>query len=265
MLRGFYTATQGMIAQQRRMQILTNNMANANTPGFKQDQGAMESFPEMLLKHFDTETIPTKRPLNLPIANQIGTINPGVFMQEISPSFVQGDLSETGNVTDLALFDPPNAGGVSFFTVRNENGEIRYTRNGNFTIDGQGFLTTSDGLRVLDENNQPIYLGSDQFSVSKNGVVTDPDGEYIATLNLAFTTNPGALIKDGNGVFASDAPLQRSVAASVKQGFIERSNVDTAKTMTEMMSAYRAFEANQKILQAYDRSMEKAVTEIGKV
>lgn len=264
MLRGFYTVAQGMIAQQRRTEMLTNNMANANTPGFKADQGVMQSFSEMLLKHFGNTTIPTEKPLHLPVSQQIGGINPGVFMQEISPVFTPGSLKETDNLTDLALTDQNNAGGVSFFTVQNQDGETRYTRNGNFTVSAEGYLTTSDGLVVLDENSQPITLTSGQFNVSENGTVSE-DGAFVARLGLAFSEDPGALIKDGSGVYRSDTPLEQSTSFSVKQGFIEQSNVDPARTMTEMMSAYRSFEANQKILQAYDRSLEKTVTELGKI
>jgi flagellar basal-body rod protein FlgG len=131
--------------------------------------------------------------------------------------------------------------GALFYTVQNENGELRYSRNGNFTIDGAGFLTSSTG-------------------------------QYILNTNVVYAEDPMLLVKEGDGLlrFEGDGDLPTAVGNNevtyqLQQGFIERSNVDASQTMTEMMNAYRSFEANQRILQAYDQSMEKAVNEIGRI
>ncbi|MBY0123202.1 flagellar hook-basal body protein [Bacillus sp. S/N-304-OC-R1] len=272
MFRGFYTVASGMLAQQKRTEMLTNNMANANTPGFKADQSAMRAFPEMLLQRFDQEVIPTENGLRLPINRRIGELNTGVYMQEAMPAFLQGDLKETGIKTDMALLDVsmPEKGSV-FFTVAGPNGERQYTRNGNFTVDGQGFLTTASGGYVLDVAGNPIQLSSDTFTVNENGVVTGEGGE-TARLGIAFAPDANRLMKLGDGLFRTEDgnPLanaynEAGAQFKLQQGFVERSNVDVGRTMTEMLSAYRAFEANQKVLQAYDRSMEKAANEIGRI
>lgn len=256
MLRGFHAAASGMYAQQRKTDMLTNNMANVNTAGFKEDQAAIRAFPEMLLQRLDSSSR----------AKEVGSINTGVYMQETIPRFVQGDLRQTDRQTDLALTDI--AGGPVFFTVESD-GETKYTRNGRLTIDADGLLTTGSGLPVLDENGNRIILNSDQFIVDRNGNIEE-NGEFIARLGIASTENPEMLIKEGNGLFRTEdgVPLNNAaenVSYSVSQGFMEGSTVDPSRTMSEMLTAYRAFEANQKILQAYDRSMEKTVNEVGRV
>jgi flagellar basal-body rod protein FlgF len=277
LLRGFYTAASGMMAQQRRIEMLTNNIANANTPGYKSDQAALRAFPELLLSRLDKATVPTKTPRSFPLQPTIGSINTGVYMQELIPNFRQGDIKETGQPTDIALINgtlPVDAEtgkeGTLFFVVQNENGDIRYTRNGNFTLNPQGFLTTNDGWYVLDENGRRIQLPSTNFTVNADGTIV-ANNNRIARINIAFAANPNTLAKEGNGLFRSENGVLPSalgnpnVTYTLKQGFLERANVDLNRAMTEMLSAYRAFEANQKIVQAYDRSMDKAVNEIGRL
>ncbi len=277
MLRGFYTAASGMMAQQRRIEMWTNNIANANTPGYKSDQAALRAFPELLLSRLDKATVPTKTPRSFPLQPTIGSINTGVYMQELIPNFRQGDIKETGQPTDIALINgtlPVDAEtgkeGTLFFVVQNENGDIRYTRNGNFTLNPQGFLTTNDGWYVLDENGRRIELPSTNFAVNADGTIV-ANNTRIARINIAFAANPNTLVKEGNGLFRSENGVLPSalgnpnITYTLKQGFLERANVDFNRAMTEMLSAYRAFEANQKIVQAYDRSMDKAVNEIGRL
>lgn len=277
MFRGFYTAASGMLAQQRRTEMLTNNMANANTPGFKAEQSSLRAFPEMLMRHFDGQKLPTEKGLRLPLNQVVGPINTGVYMQETTPKFIQGDLQTTGQSTDIALIDlvmPQNEQGIRgmiFFTVQNSNGDIRYTRNGDFTIDGQGFLTTASGNYVLDLAGNPIQLGSEDFTVDENGTIVGANGE-TAVLSLAYAANPYDLVKEGDGLYRNDGagqlPDVRAIdgaSFNVQQGALERSNVDLTRTMTDLLTAYRTFEANQKVLQAYDKSMEKAVNEVGRI
>lgn len=272
MIRGFYTSAAGMIAQQRRQEMLTNNLANANTPGFKADQASLRAFPNMLLQAMGTDNRPLGR------SQHVGELNTGVYLQERTLNFRQGDIHETNNSTDVALLQgniPVNEEtgrpGSLFFTVENNNGDVRYTRNGNFTIDGNGFLSTGQGFYVLNNNGERINVGNEDFIISREGFISNGDG-VLGQLNVAFVENPNLLVKEGNGMlrYEGDAPIlpafgNANVTFQIQQGFIERSNVDSAQTMTDMMTAFRAFEANQRILQAYDRSMEKAANEIGRL
>ncbi|MFB6466205.1 flagellar hook-basal body protein [Cytobacillus sp. Hz8] len=278
MFRGFYTVASGMLAQQRKTEMLSNNMAGANTPGFKADQASLRAFPAMLLNRIDQKTIPTESGLNLPVNNRVGALNTGVYMQEAIPKFIQGDPRETGLNTDLALIDinmPVNREngqkGSVFFTVEGADGKPHYTRNGNFTLDGLGFLTTASGQYVLDDQGNRIQLSSENFKVNDTGLVTDETGAR-ARIGIGYSDNPLELIKEGDGLYRTEdgtalnsAYNTEGIQFKTQQGFLEDSNVDINQTMTDMLSSYRAFEANQKVLQAYDRSMEKAANEIGKL
>ena len=278
MLRGFYTAASGMLTQQRRTEMLTNNISNANTTGFKADQTSVRSFPEMLLGNLQRNAMPTENNLSVPKLSQVGSLSTGVYVQEASPLFTQGTLEETELSTDIALADenlPINeetgrAGSV-LYTVQDKDGQMRYTRDGSFTLDGQGYLTNSKGYYVLDENNERIQLENDRFTVTEKGMILEGNNQ-AARLGIGYADDPTKqLVKDGEGLYrAVDNELPNAYAAegltfSTKQGFLEGSNVDQSRTMTEMMSAYRSFEANQKVLQAYDKSLDKAVNEVGKL
>lgn len=276
MLRGYYTAAAGMIAQQRRQEMLTNNLANANTPGYKADRSSMRAFPEMLMRAYNTETLPNNR--GFKNSYLLGPLHTGVYMQETMPHFAQGDLRETGRNTDLALLaqnvpvdEETNVPGSLFFEVQNANGEVRYTRNGDFSLDSNGSLVTNEGYYVLSTDGTPIQVFGDEFTVRDDGTVLE-GGVEIAQVNVAFANNPDLLVKEGNGLFAVDgggalvsAVGNADIAYSLKQGFEERSNVDVQQTMTDMMMAYRNFEVNQRVLRSYDQSMDKAVNEIGRI
>ncbi|SDO61841.1 flagellar hook-basal body protein [Halobacillus aidingensis] len=273
MLRGFYTAAAGMMANQRMQETLSNNMANAYTPGYKADQGTMRAFPELLIERMGSKTIPTKNGFKIPDGGHVGSLNTGVYMQEAIPSFVQGDVKETGVGTDLALVQNavPDESGSLFFRVQNEDGEERYTRNGNFTVDGEGFLTTNLGYYVLDGNGDPIDTGGMEFNVSQTGELT-VDGQAF-TLGLSYTPDASQMVKEANDLFRLSEEgdiivnpgAEEGVGYSILQHHLERSNVDPNRTMTEMMNTYRSFEMNQRVLKAYDQSMQKAVTEIGRI
>lgn len=279
MFKGFYTAMSGMTAQQRKTEILTNNMANANTPGFKSDQSTVRSFPDMLMSAVTSNGIPTEKGLNLLQTDVVGALNTGVYLQETLANYAQGSLQQTDLATDVALIDGTmpvdeasgNTGAV-FFRLQHEDGNDAYTRNGNFTLDSEGNLVTGAGLFVLDRDGEKIQLQNDNFSVAADGTITDENGAQVAQIDIAFSANPDVLIKQDNGLYRmlEGAALPSAfevedVTFGFQHKYLEASNVDAAQSMTEMMTAYRAFEVNQKVLQAYDKSMEKAVTEIGRV
>lgn len=279
MLRGFYTAAAAMVAQQQRQEMLANNLANANTPGFKADQATFRSFPELLITSTAQQTLPVKNQFRLKGKYTVGPLNTGVYMQETVPKFKQGDIYETGNETDLALVEgylpvnpETNRSGALFFQVMNAADEVRYTRNGNFTVDGQGYLTTTDGFHVLDTFGDPIVIFGDNFTVTSDGRFFEDGEDTGQQIQIAYAENPDNLVKEGNGLFRLEGQGQLpsvldhpEITYQIKQKFLERSNVDLEQTMTEMMMAYRTFEANQKVVQAYDKSMEKAVNEIGRI
>lgn len=259
MIRGLYTAASGMIAQQRRQEMLTNNMANANTPGHKADQASLRTFPRMLIANLSQAYESS--------SNELAT---GVYLQETIPNFLQGSLMETGKDTDVALIDgnlPENS--TLMFAVQTEDG-IRYTRNGNFTVDNDGRLITRQGMPVLDVNGNAIFLQSEQFRILTDGTILENDVP-VTQLNVFLIDDANQLVKEGNGLFRNDGAAAASavgnpdVTYQLQQGFLERSNVDLQQTMTEMLNTYRTFEANQKVLQTYDETLDKAVNQVGRI
>lgn len=288
MLRGLYTAASGMLAQQRRHDAVTNNIANLNTPGFKGANAVNRSFPDMLISALGGAD---------PQHGNLGKVTLGVFAEENLLQMNQGDLQETYRAQDLALISDILVDGATFdasgkyvdgngqvayqpqafFTVLTPQGEERYTRNGSFKTAPDGTLLTSDGLRVVGANGQPIVVNAswEEIGVTANGsLVNAATGQPLAgtpRLGIVRVDNPNFLLREGDGRFryTGDQAGIRQIAADerveVRQGFLERSNVDPAQSAVDIMSALRAYEANQKVIQFYDRSLDKAVNEIGRV
>ena len=267
-----------MVSQQRKTEIITNNMANANTPGFKSDQSTIRSFPDMLLTAVGSTNLPTDNKLSIAQLQQIGSVNAGVYLQETLANYTQGSIYETSQKTDVALIngamptdEESGQMGTIFFRLEHPEGGEAYTRNGNFTLDGQGYLVNAQGLYVLSAEGERIQLPNDQFTLTQEGNIVVND-ELAASLGVSFSANPNTLVKQDNGLYrtfdGTDLPSafeQEGVTFSMQQSYLEGSNVDSAQSMTDLLTAYRAFEANQKVLQAYDKSMDKAVNEIGRV
>jgi flagellar basal-body rod protein FlgF len=277
MLRGIDTATSGMIALQRRQDALTNNLANADTPGYKQDAATLRSFPEMLLS-----LTHVKQPTN----QSIGTLSLGVYNQETLPLFTQGDLVSTNQPFDVAIEDSQlqpvlqnnqYIKPAAFFSVQSADGKFHLTRNGQFTVNSSGQLTTSAGELVLGQNGNPIAdpeLASGDVAVQDNGeVILHPGGagaRKIGSIGVVVVKDPNQLSKEGNGLFqlagGSPAMIEPTAPVGVQfhQKMLEQSNVDLSQTMTQMMSNMRLYEANQKVLQAYDKTLDQLNT-IGRV
>lgn len=293
MLRGLYTAASGMITEQRRHDTVTQNIANINTPGYKQVNSVSRAFPEMLVSLVGDSTAGTRR---------IGKLNTGVFVEESLPSYAQGDLMETGKNSDFALVsnieveDPATGQPIAFdgygkhvtedgeviyrpaafFSVMDTNGNVRYTRDGSFYVNPEGELRTKQGYQVLDSEGNAIILGPDQpidsLAVDPQGNLQSNGEEIDIQLGISVVTRPQALIREGNGVYlvqdeeaAGIRALQENEQVQVQQGYIEGSNVSIAQSMVDLMAAQRAYESNQKMIQFYDRSLDKAVNEIGRV
>ncbi|NPC94412.1 flagellar hook-basal body protein [Bacillus sp. WMMC1349] len=278
MLKGLYTATSAMITQQRRTEMLTNNIANANTPGYKEDQSSIRSFPEMLLSRMESGSFKAggysrSFSKNTPI----GSINTGVYLQELKPQFSQGDLQSTNQATDIAISESrvpvnqeTNDKAALFYAVKLENGDIRYSRNSRFSLNENNQLTIN-GNAILSTTGQPITVGSENFKVAEDGTVTE-NGQNLGKIDVRIALDTRNLAREGNDLYRTEngdnlpsAVNRPDVTYSVKQGMAERSNVDITRAYTDMTAAYRSFEANQKVLQAYDKSMEKAANEIGRI
>lgn len=280
MLRGIDTAASGMIALQRRQNALTNNLANVETPGFKQNSSPLRSFPEMLLERIRQSGTSGGSP-------RVGTLSMGVYNQETLPLFSQGSLVESNLPFDVAINDqnlPPRLENgkyikpAAFFAVQTANGSFQFTRNGRFSVNENGQLMTSSGDLVLGKNGRPISdqeLTSGNVSIQKNGdIIVNPGdparARTVGSLGIMVINNPNQLVKKDNGLYELEGADTGMLAQNLPVGLLlhhkmlEQSNVDTSKAITEMMTNIRLYEANQKVLQAYDKTLEQLNT-IGRV
>ena len=261
MVRGLYTAWTGMVNEQKRLDVISNNMANASTTGYKKKNVTSQSFDdEFTVRINDNNRDTTSK-------YPIGYMNLGVKIGETYHDFSQGSLRETGNTYDLAL------SGDGFFTIQttNKQGETttKYTRDGSFTVNTEGYLVTKDGDYVLDTNGERIQIPGAQTAQSvafdQNGNIL-VDGQQIATLGIAAFDNPQALLLYGENMYeATEAAGLRASTATVNQGYLEMSNTNVVEEMVDMITITRAYEAGQKMIQTVDGSLQKAVNEIGKV
>lgn len=258
MIRGIYTSAWSMMANSKKMDTVSNNLANVNTNAFKRDTVVFETFPEVLTKRIN-DTQSRLDPLATPGKMQLGS-----DVGEIFTYYRQGQLLSTNNKLDMAFKENNNA----FFTIGipDENGGMKeyYTRDGAFSLNADKQLVDKNGNAVLGENG-PIILNSEDFEVEPDGYIIQ-DGEVIDRLLIKEFTDVTTLRKYGeNMVTTTDESEETEFSGEVIQGFIEQSNVNTVKEMVDMISVVRSYETSQKLLQMQDGTLEKAVNEIGSV
>ena len=256
MVKGLYTAYTGMINEQHRMDVLTNNLANANTVGFKKEGATSQAFDDVLaLKIKDTTDASMVKPL--------GGMSMGVKIGENYTDHSQGSLRETGNTYDIAL------SGTGFFTVefKNKAGETstKYTRDGGFTLNKEGYLVTKDGDYVLGTNGR-IKVDPLQTSViDKQGRIYQND-RLVATLKITDFEDYNYLEHYGENYFQTvDGAKEKTGEFQTISGYLEMSNMSVVQEMVNMISVSRAYETNQKIIQTYDSSLEIAANQLGKI
>ena len=255
MIRGWYTGASGMNAQQYRLDAISNNLANVDTTGYKKDVAVSKSFPELLLRRMRDDGEYTNWFGSWDVAPVIGKVGLGVEMNEIYTIFEQGSFKQTDSVSDMAL------SGQGFFAVETPQGE-RYTRNGNFIIGKEGFLETKEGYRLLGENG-PINVQDIKFKVNEDGIVynIDDDMTEIDRLKVVRFDNERYLNKQGSSLYVDTAISGPAHIAegkerpTVVQHYIEAANVNVVNEMVQMIEVNRAYEANQKTIQAEDSMM----------
>ena len=280
MLRGIYTSAAGMSVMQSKLDIISNNLANVDLVGFKQDIAVLKSNPDIQIRRGSDDglvSFPLGSYDEMPFVGKLGT---GVELNESYTIFNQGSLKETGNDFDIALE------GKGFIAVETENGE-RYTRNGSFTIDREGYLVTKDGLKVLTETG-PIQIKKNNFIIDKEGNVfqnnefgEDPnrlvqkeenewrETEFVGRLKIVRFPRERELRREGNSFYYEDQFTGEPYIAEgnerpmLLQGFLETANVNPVTEMTNMIVVQRAYEANQKSIQSHDQLLGKIINEAG--
>lgn len=235
----------GMLVQMTKQDVISNNLTNANTVGYKKDFATIISVSNRLL-YAESGTS----------RNPIGGLGLGSSMRQVATNLESGPLRKTDNKTDFAI------DGDGFFVVQTPQG-IRYTRNGEFLIDAQGRIVNKNGHPVLGTNGLPLSSGTSDFFVNVNGQVL-VEGKLVGQIQLFFPTQPAMLQKLGDGLFAGGgAPGVGQ--ARILQSHLEGSNVDVTKEIVEMIAGMRTYESNQKVIHMHDELLGKAVNEVGRV
>lgn len=249
MIRGIYTSGLGMVRETKKLDIVSNNLANASTNAFKTQGVTSGTFKKAL----DDVVVS---------GNKVDIANYTPDILNTFTNFTQGSLLSTGNQTDLAITNDNYA----FFEVANGEGEKFYTRDGSFLVDKDGYLSTTEGYKVLNDEGEYINVGETDFGVSAFGQITGGADAVIGNLSIKSFENPQTLARVGNNLSrTTDDSKEREFQGEIQQAYLEMSNVNTVNEMVDMISISRAYEANQKVLQAQDEMLGKSVNDVGRV
>lgn len=266
MMRSLWTAASGMTSQQTNVDVISNNLANINTTGYKKEAAEFKSLLYQTIQEQSYDNNGDAKPYGVQVG--LGVRNSGVTSQ-----FTQGTLTQTNNDFDFAI------DGKGFFMVQTVDGSVAYTRNGSFQMSRSATgstLATSDGYAVLDIEGNPITLDDSynpsEVTVNEIGEICYPDdagntvpvGIRIAVIQV---NNPSGLLKTGDSLLketeASGAARLESADVSltqskIRQGYLEGSNVKAVDEMVNLIVAQRAYEMNSKIITASDEMMQQA-------
>ncbi len=262
MMEGLYIAASGGTKQLKKLDAISNNIANINTQGFKRN-----------LLVYEERTTPFQRipwtGSDMRNFNSIQVSDSAVSYVQVTQSltdFAQGPFIKTDNPLDVAIE------GKGFFVVNTPTG-IRYTKNGNFHLDGLGQLVDQKGNMIMTRNEEPILIpfGTKRVTIDQEGSVfggIELDQDPLGQLKIVSFNNLQALIKEGQGFYKiSDSSVKEILVndAKVLQGFTENSNANVIHEMTQMIETLRQLEAYQKIIQSIDEADDQSVNNLGRV
>ena len=250
MIRGLYTSASGMLAVEAQSELIAQNISNINTPGYQEQEGTSTAFQTLLVNRVASLSG------NISESIPLGEMGTGVYVDSIYKINRPTELIP-GTSTDLALTTP------GYFVIQTPEGE-QYTRKGDFRLTDQGDLVTSEGNPVMGQRG-PVTGLTPEFEVRSDGTVL-VNKKVIDTLQIVDL--PIASLRQvGDAVYIRDGQeqLQQINDVYVSQGVLEGSNVNITGQMTKMITALRAYEANQKVIQTQDSTLDKAVNEIGKI
>ncbi len=255
MIRSLYSSATGMESQQLNLDVISNNLANVNTTGFKRSK---IEFQDLLYQNTSVAGAEQGNGTQLPTGMQVGQGSRAVATSKI---FTEGELTQTGERLDIAIQ------GDGFFQVQMPDGTLAYTRDGSLKTDSTGRITTSEGLPVQN-GFQPIPIGTTSVTISPSGQVTTvgSGGTQTFQVQLARFANPSGLQSIGRNLYlespASGTPETgtpgESGYGSLQQGYVEMSNVKVVEEMVNMIVAQRAYEVNSKAVQAADEMMQQS-------
>jgi len=264
MINGLYTAASGLIAETYRQDVIANNLANVNTTGYKKDKALYITFPTILLYRLYDDKIKVPGAQEADVLTPIGEMGRGVQLRYdgIQPAITEeGSFIETQNKLNFAIK------GNGMFVINTPYG-IRYTRDGSFLIDIENKLVTQSGYPVLGQRGEITIEGTD-IHIDEAGTIF-VDGQEIDNFRIGLFDEQTKLRKQGENLFyVLDGGLlpenEEGSDIQVRQGYLETSNVNVVKEMVDMITAYRAYEASQKAIQAQDQTLNRAVNDVGNV
>ena len=256
MMNSLWIAKTGMTAQQTQLDVISHNLANVSTTGFKRNNAVFEDLIYQNLRQVGANTTEQNQ---LPTGLHLGL---GVRTVATSRNFTQGSLQETKNSLDVAI------NGNGFFEVTMPDGTIGYTRDGSFQVDDQGRVVTSSGLPVA--NGITVPQGATSISISADGVVSaivagNTQPQQLGSLAMSSFINPAGLEPVGQNLFkesaASGQPQQGTPGTNglgfIKQGFLESSNINVVEELVNMIQTQRAYEMNSKAIQTSDQMLQR--------
>ena len=247
MFKGFYNLTSGMLTQGRNLDVISNNMTNVATAGFKTDHYTFSTFEEVMWKrsgNMDRNY------------TDLGEESWITAPSKLYTDYTQGAIEETGQNLDFAIE------GDGFFALETGEGRV-YTRNGNFSLDNEGYLWLSGFGRVLDADGNPMRLVTDQVTADELGNIRNENGDVLARLGVFRFEDNGELVKNDRGFFVSQGDGQLAGDVRVHQQYVERSNIDMVQQMTKLITAQRAYQSAAEATKIYDDMMNKATTQVG--
>lgn len=256
MIYGLYLSAAGGQAETARQGVVANNMANVNTPGFKPDVMTFQLRPPEIT---EDDMFPDEID---PVAELVGG---GLFLSRSYTNFKEAPLEYTGNTTDLALK------GDGFFNVRTKDGDLAYTRAGNFIIDQEGYLTDQKGNRILMEGGEEVPVGAlGDININYEGAVSSADtGEALGRLAVSRFADMTKVFKFGDNLYRTTQPdLGRGTdenATQIYQGYLEGSGANPVTEMVNMINGFRAYEANMQMIRMQDANLQTTVNDVGRV
>ncbi len=260
MVRGLYTAATGALVAQSNIDVIANNLANVNTSGFKRTLLQVESSESQAVNRIQTDPGSASAQLqpggsltNTPV----GALGSGSRVFDTPAIFEQGPLQTTGNALDVGLQGP------GFFTIQTPQG-VRYTRDGGFVRDAQGRLASPNGDLVLGTNGA-ITLPNGPVTIDRTGAITS-NGVLVDRLRFTQFTNPVALRPEGANRFLDAGAGARNANGTTVavQGAQEKSNADVIRSMVDLITNQRWFDANEKMIQTQDDATGQAITTLGR-
>ena len=251
MVSGFYNLASGMITYGKHLDVISNNMANVATTGFKVDTFTGQTFDEVMY------SLVGNKDKNF---TDIGERSYATVPSELYTDYTQGSFDETGMPLDFAIDDD----GRGFFAIQTEDG-IRYTRAGDFSLDEEGYLSLPDHGRVLDVNGEEIALVTDKIETDNFGRIYTKNGGFLGQIGVYVFEDTAGLVKDPMGMFDAGGAQPQTDAVMLRHGMLERSNVGLVQQMVKMISTQRAYQSSATLTKMYDQVMGHAAGDLGRL